>query len=83
MRGLARSGGLSVGREAPTNWSRARGRQLWPFGAVCMGCIKPNDVCLGFSNFFFFLNSDQYVQLPLLRPFDSLLRMLFFSSHNS
>lgn len=47
-----------------------------------MGCIKPNDVCLGFSNFFFF-SSDQYVQLPLLRPFASLLRMLLFSSHNS
>lgn len=82
MRGPACSGGLSVGREAPTNSSRARGRQLWPFGAVCMGCIKTNDVCLGFSNFFF-LNSDQYVQLPLLRPFAPLLRMLFFSSHNS
>lgn len=82
LRGLARIGGLSFGWEAPTNLSKAQGGQLWPFGAVCMGCIKPNDVCLGFSNFFFF-SSDQYVQLPLLRPFASLLRMLLFSSHNS
>lgn len=56
--------------------------QLWPFGAVCMGCIKPNDVCLVFFffswQFFFFLNSDQYVQLPPLRPFAFLLRMLLF-----
>lgn len=81
MRGLARSGGLSAGREAATNSSRARGGQLWPFGSVCMGCIKPNDVCLGFANFFFFFfNSDQYVQLPLLRPFASLLRMFFSST---
>lgn len=55
LRGLARVRGLSFGWEAPTNLSKAQGRQLWPFGAVCMGCIKPNDVCLGFSNFFFFL----------------------------
>lgn len=63
-----------------TDFSRTAARQLWPFGAVCMGCIKPN-VLFSLPIFvFFLLNSDQYVQLPLLSPLASLLRMLPFSS---
>lgn len=67
----------------PTPAKSAR-RQLWPFGAVCMGCIKPNDVCLVFflANFFFFLT--------LINTFSCLLSdhlllscvCCFFSSHN-
>lgn len=32
--------GSPLGRVA--DFSRTAARQLWPFGAVCMGCIKPN-----------------------------------------
>lgn len=71
-------------RPAPAKSAR---RQLWPFGAVCMGCIKPNDVCLVF--FFFFL-AIFFFFWTLINTFSCLLSdhlllscvCCFFSSHN-